>query len=101
MLGSSESVQRNACVNRLHLGLYYHPKKFGGNGVYDNSEGKNPSSGQIFPTGGSNPRRCIKQDSEPSTLPTIMGRHGSDYSLPSFDLRVTTSSEFLWTPMCR
>ena len=30
MSGSSESVRWNACVHRLDLGLYSHPKEFGG-----------------------------------------------------------------------
>ena len=33
MSGSFESVRWNACVHRLHLGLYTHPKEFWGNGV--------------------------------------------------------------------
>ena len=47
MSGSFESVQWNACVHRLDLGLYSHPKEFGGNGVRNhvNSKGKVPSSG--------------------------------------------------------
>ena len=44
----------------------------GGGGVrtYVNSKGKIPSTGKILLRGGSNPRRCIKQDREPKTLPT-------------------------------
>ena len=30
MSGSFESVHRNACVHRLDLGLYSHPKEFWG-----------------------------------------------------------------------
>ena len=33
MSGSLESVRWNACMHRLYLGLYSHPKEFGGNGV--------------------------------------------------------------------
>ena len=33
-----------------------------------NSKGKILSTGKILPRGGLNPRRCIKQDSEPNTL---------------------------------
>ena len=33
MSASFESVQWNACVHRLDLGLYSHPKEFLGNGV--------------------------------------------------------------------
>ena len=47
MSGSFESMRWNACVHRLDLGLYPHPKEFGGNGVrnYANSKGKIPSTG--------------------------------------------------------
>ena len=43
--GSPESVRWNACVHRLDLGLYSHPKEFRGNGIrtHVNSEGKIPS----------------------------------------------------------
>ena len=69
---SFESMRLNACVHRLDLGLYSHPKEFGGSGVrtHVNSKGKPPSTRKILPRGGWNPRRCIKQDSEPNTLPT-------------------------------
>ena len=58
------------CVNKLDPGLYSHPKEFVGKRVraHFNSKGKIPSTGKILPRGGSNPRRCIKQDSEPNTL---------------------------------
>ena len=44
--GSFESVQWNACVYRLDLGLYSHPKEFLGKGVWThvNSKGKIPST---------------------------------------------------------
>ena len=47
MSGSFWSVQWNACVHRLDLGLYSHPKEFRGNGVrnYVNSKGPIPSTG--------------------------------------------------------
>ena len=47
MSGSFESVRWNACVHGLDLGLYSHPKDFGGNGVRNhvNSKGKIPSTG--------------------------------------------------------
>ena len=32
MSGSFESVRWNACVHRVDLGLYSHPKEFLGNG---------------------------------------------------------------------
>ena len=71
MSGYFESVQWNACVHRLDLGLYSHPKEFWGNGVrtHVNSKGKIPSTGKILLRGGWDPRRCIKQDSQPNTLP--------------------------------
>ena len=47
MSGSFESMQWNACVHRLGLSLYAHPKEFVGNGVktHVNSKGKIPSTG--------------------------------------------------------
>ena len=44
MLGSFESMQWNACVYRLDLGLYSHLKEFWGNGVrsHGNYKGKSP-----------------------------------------------------------
>ena len=47
MSGSFESVRWNACLHRLDLGLYFHPKEFWGNAVrsHVNSKGKIPSSG--------------------------------------------------------
>ena len=65
MSGSFESVQWNACVHRLDLGLYSHPKEFLWNEV--RTQGKIPSRRL---RGGSSPRRCIMQDSEPNTLGT-------------------------------
>ena len=57
--GSFESVRWNACVHRLDLGLYSHPKEFGGNGVWThvNSKGKIPSTG-----------KCPQRSIEPATL---------------------------------
>ena len=47
MSGTFESVRWNACVHRLDLGLYSHPKEVLGNGVrtHANSEGNIPSAG--------------------------------------------------------
>ena len=44
MPGSFEFVRWNACVLRLDLGLYSHPKEFWGNGIRNHakSQGKNP-----------------------------------------------------------
>ena len=47
MSRSFESMGWNACVHRLDLGLYSHPKEFLGNEVRNhfNSKGKIPSTG--------------------------------------------------------
>ena len=44
MSGSFESMRWNACVHRLNLSLYSHPKQFWGNGVriHVTSRGKSP-----------------------------------------------------------
>ena len=91
MSGSFESMRWSACVHRLDLGLSSHPKEVGvclgffwgeggGDGVrtHVNSKGKIPSTEKILYRGGSNPRCCIKQDSEPNTLP-------ASYSVPRRD----------------
>ena len=51
MSGSFESVQWNACVHRLDLGLYSHPKEFWGIGVrtHVSSNGKIPYTRKKFP----------------------------------------------------
>ena len=92
MSGSFESVRWNACEHRLDLGLYSHLKEFWGNGVrtHVNSKGKIPSTGKkILPREVSNPRRCIKQDSEPNTITNELFRTPSGYSttLLIFSLR--------------
>ena len=70
--GSFECLRWNACVHTLDLGLHSHPKEFWGNGVrtHVNSKGKIPHTEKNLLRGGSNPQRCIKQDSEPNTLPS-------------------------------
>ena len=68
MSGSLESVQWNAYVHRLDLGLYSPPKEFLGSGVRTHVN----SNRRL--TGVSNPRRYITQDSEPNTLPTELFR---------------------------
>ena len=91
MSGSFESLRWNARVHRLNLGSYSHPKEFWGNEIttHVNFKGKIPSAGKILPSGGSNPRRCIKQDSEPNTLPT-------DYSGPvGIDLLFSKGTPYL------
>ena len=79
MSGTFESVQWNACVHRLDLSLYSHPKESWGNGVktHVNSKGKIPSTRKILLRGGSNPQCCIKKDSEPNTVPLSYSDHPS------------------------
>ena len=86
---SFESVRWSACAHRLDLGLYSHQKEgFLGNGVrtHVNSKGK-ISTGKILLRRGSNPQRCIKQDSEPNTLPTNYSRR-----LQKFQIKVVISA---------
>ena len=97
MSESFESVRWNACVYRLDLGLYSHPIEYGGNGVRTHviSNGRIPSTGNMIPRGGSNPRRCIKQDSQPNTLP-------ASYSGPHQGQRAQhTTSELFRPPSSR
>ena len=51
MSGSFEPVQWIARVRRLGLGLYFHPKEFGGNGVrtHVHSKEKIPSTEKNYP----------------------------------------------------
>ena len=44
MSGSFQSVQWNACVHRLDLGLYSHPKELWGNGVRSHVKSKGKKS---------------------------------------------------------
>ena len=70
---SFESVRWSAYMSaQTWTDLYSHPKEIWGNGVrtHLNSKGKIPYTGVILPRGVSNPQRCMKQDSEPNTLPT-------------------------------
>ena len=60
-------------MHRLDLSLHSHLKQFSGNGVrhHANSKEKNLLyRKKIHLRGGPNPGRCIKQDSQPNTLPT-------------------------------
>ena len=94
MSGSFESVQWNACVQRLDLGLHSNPKEFLGNGVRTrvNFKRQIPSiGGKNLLRGESNPRRCIKQDSEPNTLPTELFRPPFLYVYP-FSVHADTFS---------
>ena len=65
----------HACTD--DFSLHSNPKEFWGNGVraHVNSKGKIPLTGKNIRTGGSNPRRCIKQDSQPNTLPSYSRPH--------------------------
>ena len=71
MSGSFESLQWNAFMHRLDLGLYSHPKEFWGNGVRAHviSKGKIPSTGspEEDRTHSASSRRTY---SGPNTLPT-------------------------------
>ena len=65
------------------------------------------SSGKVLPRGGSNPRRCIKQDSEPNTLPTSCfcpPDRGSLLTISGRVIPVTSQLLFWWlswhTPGC-
>ena len=74
MAGSFESVRWNACVHRLDLGLYSHPKEFWGIESEPILIPREKSPLRRL-RGGSNPRRCITQNSEPNnTLPTELFR---------------------------
>ena len=61
-------------MHRLHLGLCSHPKELLENEVRTqlNSKEKNPLYRRL--RGGSNPRRCVTQDSGPNTLPAELFR---------------------------
>ena len=67
-----------------------------GNGVrtHINSKGKTPSTGKILFRGGSNPRRCLKQDSEPNTQPTSY----SGNTLPQVGQRAQHATNELFRP---
>ena len=74
MSGSFESARWNACVHRLNLGPFCHPKEFLGNGARTHvySKGKIPSTRRL--QRGSNLQCCITQNSQPHTLPTKLSR---------------------------
>ena len=84
-------MQWNACVHRVDLGLYSHPKVFWGNGVrtHVNSKGKISSTGKILPKRRIKPWRWIKQDSDPNTLPTSYS--GPGVVINSSDMSVVWS----------
>ena len=70
MSGFLESVQWNACVHRLDLGLYSHPRDF--TGEWSQNPVLTPRGKPLYwkLRGGLNQRGCIMQDSEPNTLQT-------------------------------
>ena len=101
MSGPFESIRRNACVYRLHLGWYSHPKEFWGKWSQNSCflRGKNPLYRKL--RRGSNPRRCITQDGEPNTLPTelFLPRLASSAGDPRIDpafCNDTTASVAQW-----
>ena len=82
MSGSFESVRWNACVQTRPRFIF--SSEVWGNGVrtHVNSKGKNPLYRGL--RGGSNPHRCVTQDSEPNTLPTELFRPLDIVECPSF-----------------
>ena len=71
--GSFESVRWNACVHRLDLGLYSHPKEFFWGMEFEpmlTPREKSPLLENV-PRGGSNPRRCGQRA---QALPTELFR---------------------------
>ena len=69
MSGSFESVQWNACVHILGIGLYSNLKSFEG---MESEPMLAPRENPFYRRlrGDSNPQRCIMQNSEPYALPT-------------------------------
>ena len=67
--GSLESERWIVCEHRMDLGLFSHPTEFVRNGVriHANSNEKNPVYQRL--RGGWNLPCCIRQDSQPNTLP--------------------------------
>ena len=90
-------------MHRLNLVLYSHPKEFWGNGVrtHVNSKGKIPSTGKVVLSGGSYPRRCIKQDSEPNTLPVSYSGPQLARLICNFYIRVTARAVVCTDPSPR
>ena len=89
--GSFESVRWNACMHRLDLGLYSHPKEFLGEwGV--NSKGKIPSTEKV-PRGGSNPRRCGQRA---QALPTGLFRPPRIFIVSSLHHELSQTCTLKW-----
>ena len=82
MSGSLESVRWNACVHGPDLGLYSHPKEFGGNGVRTHVNPK----GKISSTGGS-------EGCQTATLHHVGQRaqHTTDWAIPAKLMSLTTT----------
>ena len=75
MSGSFESVRWKAGVNRQDLDLYSRPNRVPGEWIRTHLDSKGEGGGLYLKfKGGSNPRRCITQDTEPNTLPTELFR---------------------------
>ena len=93
MSGSFEFVQWNACVHRLELGLYSHLKEFSGNGVrtHANSKEKIHSTRKIL-LRGLYPWHCIKQGSQPNTLPAELFQPPTPLSPLCFDIHTPSLS---------
>ena len=66
---SSESAPWNACARRRNLGLYSHPKEFGGNGARNHVN----SRGKILSTGGSEEVRTRDAAPRKTASPTHYG----------------------------
>ena len=97
MSGSFESLRWNACVHGLDFGLYSHLKEFW-RGMESEPmltpRKKSPLPKKILLSGGLKSWRCIKQDSEPHTLPTEL------FQSPKWLPKTTSSSyrHLLLTP---
>ena len=105
---SFESVRWNACVHRLDLSLYSHPKEFWGNGVrtHINSKGKIPATGKISPQRRIEPTtphqvgQRVQHTTNELFRPPWMGP--TPPSAPSILLRGTGTCCGLWfKPHCR
>ena len=72
MSGSFESVPWNACIDRLDLGLYSHPKEILGNRARTHVRGQNSSVGSAW-------ARCPQRRGFNPPLGTFSG--GGDFSL--------------------
>ena len=82
MPGSYESLQWNACVHRLDLGLNSHPKEFKGMKSEAMLSQRQKSLYQRLRER-SNPQGCIMQDYVPNTLLTELFRPPTESSVES------------------